>query len=426
MNSDRFIIRGYNGLSERRNQSLLNILFLLFFLNTINFFLTSNPYRAIHSGRTAYESAYTGSSFWISPAYIVLGVSMICAVWLLIKNRSILIDKIHLTFSFSFVIASLINGSVFSSPVSFLYNLLMYIITFVLASTIAVFHETENTINDESIIRFNNIILLLVAIGILFAYIQRDRYGVINFGFSRRTRGEITYWLFLGLHVIAIASSLTAYVKYRLIKYLVPAAIVLLFQLAFANRMGIVYIVVPLFVYLLFGTKASKRILVLIVVVFLVLVFWEELLALMGIETGISTSYVSFMNGRSVLWGYCLDELKKHLFFGAGLNITSQASYTGGAVSEVGLLKLFAENGVFVGILHVLMLGIGIYHAVNVIRLSKMKEMDTLDLFCAFYIISCFIPIIFESHSRILNITDFLAWFSMYYMYKRRILFIYE
>ena len=407
------------------SQSVFVIAFLLFILNTINFFLTNNPYRAYHSGRTAYSSSFSGSTYWISPAYIVLAVAILCLATALLSNRIILLDKLQFSFLSAFFFVCIINGSVFASPISFLFDFIMYFSVFELAAFSAKkqirgnLWKEENHSNDFLNL-FNNIVLFLLIFGIVLALLQRDRYGVINFDFSRVTRGEVTYWLFLGLHIIAVASSLATYSRNPKTIKLIPAFIVLLFQLAFVNRMGIIYVAVPLYLFFVLGTT-NKRLIVFFSSLLLVLLLWNEIINMLGLNNLLNNNYDNFLNGRDELWSYCFDSLIENPVFGSGLNITSQISYAGGAFSEIGLLKIFAENGLIVGGIHLTILLIAIRHAFNIIRLNNYERISGMDLFCSFYLISCFVPMVFESHSRILNGADFLAWFSMYYMYRREI-----
>lgn len=403
------------------NNSIKLMMIVLFLLNTGNFLLTNNPYRAYHSGRTAYDSTYTGSGFFISPAYIIIIVAVFAIIRILLHKRRLRVTGTQAVFAVGYVIAGLVNGSVFSSPKTFVFDLMMFLFTFQIAGYEVSRTERGNKKEPSELSDLYRLILILVFLGIVLAYLQRDRYGVINFDFSRRTRGEITYWLFTGLHISTVAYSLVSYIRSKKLKALLPAGIVLLFQMAFANRMGVLYIVIPLYVFLLLGTNASKKLLIGLATIFLVAIFWNDILSIFGINISEAMNYIEFLNGRSVLWDYYFNAIKEHTIFGAGLNLTSLSSYKGGAASEVGLLKMFGESGIIVGLSHVI---IGIIAAINglrIIRFNRTYEANDMDLFFSFYYMGCILPIILESHSRILNTADFFAWLSMYYLYLRKV-----
>ena len=404
------------------NISVFRFIMASFLLNTLNFFATNNPYRAYHSGRTAYESIYTGSNYWIAPIYILLALILLNFLKLCIIKHNIIIDRFHVLFLTCFIVASVVNGSVISSFKSLFLNLILYITIFEFSYFVADISNYRDSSAVGLAIRLNNIVLFLVIFGVVFALIQRNRYGVVNFDFSRTTRGEITYWVYLGLHVLATPSSLTAFTIRRRIRDLFPMVIVALFQLAFVNRMGIIYIVVPVLFYCFHMTNTNKRFIVLFGIVLALLFLGPEMSKALQVYIGRPTNYISLLNGRDVLWSFYYTLLKKYPLFGAGQNAVSNFVYTGTAISEVGLLKIFAENGVVVGVIHIVFLGLGFLQANSLIRNSRNNSYyDTIGLLCSYYLISCLIAIVIESHATILNITDFMAWFCLYFLYNRRI-----
>ena len=51
---------------------------------------------------------------------------------------------------------------------------------------------------------------------------------------------------------------------------------------------------------------------------------------------------------------------------------------------------------------------------------KNYMEINYTDLIMSFYYIACFVPFLLESYGRILNLTDFFAWFSMYYILEKK------
>lgn len=394
----------------------LQIWSIIFYINvilcTINFFYTANPYSAYHSGRSGYESSYISAGFRLNPAMLLLVSLMLIIVYNIIKYRSIVWTKAAMFFCFLILFVSLFNMGIINEPKTVIYNILSIMSVSILVSYS---RQEKNSVNEISVQKLYYVITILLLLGLLFALKFPNRYGVINFDFSRTARGEITYWLFIGLQIWGVVVSLAMYYGHKKKCYLIPIAIVMFFQLAFANRMALIVITIPILAYIFTLGNISGKFMLMACVLLIIELFGKELMDMFFLGNSLDIDTIS--NGRFPLWSFYISEAKEHWICGAGPNLSSSSLYSGSAVSEIGVLKWFGECGIVVGGFQLMCIIMAFVKSLRTLNsISKSKNYDYTDLIMSFYCIACFVPFILESHGRILNMTDFFAWFSMYYI----------
>lgn len=385
-------------------------------LCSINFFMTSNPYSAFHSGKAGLFSSYISSSFKINPSVLLLVSLIIISGYEIIKYKKITCANIGICFCFLQIIVSCINGGMIDASKTVIYNIIVIIFVSILVSYQ---HHEKIICNDDYMKKLFQLIVVLLIIGIVCALLYPNRYGIINLDFSRTTRGEITYWLIIGLQIWGIIISLVMYYRYHKKKFLIVPVAIMFFQLAFANRMALIVITIPIMIYVLYLGNGKEKLLMILCGVGVIAFLGNEILNIffLGGQSDIATIF----NGRLPLWSFYISELKKHLLCGGGPNLSDSSYYLGAAVSEIGVLKWFGEYGIIVGTFQVTCIITAFVKALNILKFtSKKKVIDYTDLIMSFYYISCFVPFLLESHGRILNLTDFFAWFSMYYLLEKK------
>jgi len=192
------------------------------------------------------------------------------------------------------------------------------------------------------------------------------------------------------------------------------------FQLAFANRMAIIVITIPLLVYIFTLGNKNEKILLIMCIVGIIGFFGNDLINMFFL--GNSFDIKTFSNGRFPLWSFYISEMKKHWLCGAGPNLSSSSFYLGSAFSEIGVLKWFGEYGIVVGGFQLCCIIVAFIKSLKLLKnISKnYMEINYTDLIMSFYYIACFVPFLLESYGRILNLTDFFAWFSMYYILEKK------
>ena len=404
-----------------RNSFRRNVWIILaigcFIIYTVTFFLTENPFSAIHSGRAVYDSVYKSDVWTINTAYSMFLILVFVTALSFLYHRKLTVYKFELLFVSVLLVISIFNGSTFNNTRSTIFNLLSILCVFRLVNI-------QLSVNDEGsiapVVKLWKLVTALLVFGIILAIAQPNRYGLFNLGFSRITRGELTYWLLLGLHIWGITLSLVVYTYCRKMSCWVVIGLIIFTQVAFANRMGLIIVCMPVLFYLFFMTKTNKKIVIVIAVIVFTYSQWDSI---MGIFTaGNDISNISgILNGRDKLWMFYTEKILEHPLIGGGLNLSSSDSYTGGAFSEIGVLKIFGEYGIFVGCLQLSAIILGFVKAIKMLMNTgkSMNDTSPVDLTMSFFVIANFFPFIMESYARILSFTDLFAWFSLYYVLFR-------
>ena len=398
----------------------ITLVLACFLIYSVTFFLTANPFSAIHSGRAAYDSTYKSDAWTINTAYsMFLILVLVTLVSFIYQNRKLFIYRFELIYMSSILLISFINGSIFDSTRSAIFNLVSILCVFRLVN-VSLSMRDNNERSVFQIIKLWRLVSLLLVFGIMLAIMQPNRYGLFNLDFSRTSRGEITYWLLLGLHIWGIVLSLTVYTYCRKKSCLFIIGIIIFTQAAFANRMALIIICMPVLFYLLFMTNTNKKIVAMIVLAVFVYSQWDAILGIFTAGNDI-LNISGILNGRDELWLFYIDRILEHPIIGCGLNLSSSASYTGGAFSEIGVLKIFGEYGIIIGGLQLFAIIVSFAKALKIlINAGKsMNDISAIDLTMSFLVIANFSPFIIESYARILSFTDLFAWFSLYYVFFR-------
>lgn len=394
---------------------------IIFYVNvvlcTINFFATPNPYSAYHSGRAGYASNFKSTEFKINPAILLLVSLSIISGYMIIKYKKLRCTSIGICFSALILIASLLNRGVINENKTVMYNILSIILVSIVVSFS---YQDKTVITEHWIKKFYHFIETLLFGGIIFALIFPNRYGIINLDFSRSERGEITYWIIIGLQIWGVVVALTLYYKYKKKKYLIPIVIVLFFQMAFANRMALVVIIVPLITFIFILGNKNEKVLFVVGGLGIAGLFGNDIINMFII--GKKFDFNTILNGRFPLWSFYINEFRKHWICGAGVNLSLSSFYSGIAISEIGVLKWFGEYGLFVGSFQLFCIIAAFIKSLNLLKniAGKKEKINYTDLVMSLYYIACFVPFLLESHGRILNLTDFFAWFSMYYILENK------
>lgn len=390
-----------------------------FAIYTVTFFLTPNPFSAIHSGRAAYDSVYKSNTWAINTAYSMFVILLFVTILSFLYQKKLTAYRFELLYMAVLLLISFFNGSVFDSTRSAVYNLISILCVFRLVNVQLSVHG-ENERDIAAVVKFWKLVTTLLVFGILLAIAQRNRYGLFNLDFSRTTRGELTYWLLLGLHIWGIALSLAVYTYRRKISCWIVIGIIIFTQAAFANRMALIVVCMPVLFYLLFMTKVNKKIVIVIALIVLAYSHWDTIMGIFTAGNDI-TNISGILNGRDKLWLFYIEKFFEHPLIGGGLNLSSSVSYTGNAYSEIGVLKTFGEYGIIVGGLQLFAIILGFAKAIKIL-MNAGKSMDgisAVDLTMSFLVVSNFFPFIIESYARILSFTDFFAWFSLCYVLFR-------
>ena len=390
-----------------------------FIIYSITFFLTANPFSAIHSGRAAYDSVYKSDAWVINTAYSMFLILVFITILSFFYHRKVIVYRFELLYVSVLLVISFLNGSLFDSTRSAVFNLVSILCVFRLTN-LQLSTRGDNERSVVPVVKFWRLVSILLFFGILMAIAQPNRYGLFNLDFSRTSRGEITYWLLLGLHIWGIVLSLTVYTYCRKKSCWVVISIIIFTQAAFANRMALIIVCMPVLFYLLFMTKTNKKVIIVIALMIFVYSQWDSIIEIFTAGNGIH-NISGILNGRDKLWMFYIEKIREHPFVGSGLNLSASDSYTGGAFSEIGVLKIFGEYGIVVGCLQLFAIILGFVKAMKILINAgrSLSGISAVDLTMSFLVIANFFPFIIESYARILSFTDLFAWLSLYYLLFR-------
>ena len=199
-------------LKSKPKQPMLFTVMVIYYLGmTVVFFLTSSPYSALHSGSVGPEVAVYSKEFFISPAYIILGAEFLSALFVIVRIKPILPSVwVGLLLSLATILSGIVNGSLYTHILTYIYNSVSICFACMLAT-----HDSNNTCLTDTDVRLFGWVwgaLSLAGFGLTLAFPYR--YGYVPFEFSRSSRGEITYWLVLCLHLLMpIACMLAFYAR---------------------------------------------------------------------------------------------------------------------------------------------------------------------------------------------------------------------
>lgn len=379
-----------------------------------NFFLTANPYQALHSGKVAYGSVYTSATWFFEYKFAVLiPLIFVCGI-MAYARKSIKIKKSVICFLSVIVVVNCLNGSVFSETTTLIYN----IITIAMTSIVARVEQKDACELDGILKKIWVVLFLIFIIAFILAVAFPNRYGYVNFGFSRSDRGEMTFWNIFGLSPFFLGLSFLLYEKEKKTRYIIAPVCNLVMQLSFYSRMNVIISVIPFVIFFGVRTKGNVKLLIWILIIalspFIIELAYNFITIQSVIGAAKASDYLTVLtSGRNELWEYYWKGFLSQPILGNGLNYQENILYTGAATSEISLLKWYGEQGAIASTIWLVFLIKAFRKSLAVI---KTNQINSWNLIMAYVFLSEFIQTILQSNSRILSISNFMVWYSMFYL----------
>lgn len=384
--------------------------FLYWLAMIFNFFITSNPYSALHSGRAGKEAGVISKEFFINPAYIVIIVGII----IVIKQGKIIINDKIIMLIMMMILSGINTRTLLSYPITYIYNAISIVLIF----TISYLTYKEKRINNYIFI--TNIATVLLIIGYILAFLRPNIYGIIVYKISRMARGEISLHIVLGLNIVYPSLCILAMDIYKKKKYMLFYFLLLLINIFAFNRSNSFMIVFPWLIYAILRKQNINKIKYIFIILLLILSMKNKFINFfsLGNSTFSKSELILILNGRYELWMYHIQKFYEHFIWGNGPNFLNRYSdYTGRASSEVGLLACFSQYGIIYGGIIIMLILNGIVQAVKIVK--NRNNIEIMDLFCSYVFLTCSINL-YESFSRIVLFSDILFWFSLFYLNFRK------
>jgi len=368
----------------------------------VNFFLTSNPYAASHSGRIG--ATGVDDKHFLAPAYLILiGLTAVAVMY----QRVLLLDYRVITAILVMLVSGLASSTIASEAVTYTYNAL----AFILCSSVAiVMGGTSLDVSIEetkALLRFLN--LLLIA-GVILALAYPGRYGSLPFEFSRlSSRGEVTLWNYTAITVVYSSFAIAAYHKFRLIHPLIISLLAFIVILSTYTRTPLLIMSLPFIIYVLFLSKPIIRVSAVLLGVTGCVLFSREVAKFFLVTDGGDAT-----SGRLQLWEYHWNYFLKNPLLGNGAYFQSTlGNYSGDATSEIGILKMYSEFGLLFGAIMTYLIVKAVINGLRVLR--NVGQAHFMDLFLALTLISM-VPNLVQTYSRILSMEDMVFWLSVFYL----------
>ena len=411
-------------LKSKPKQPMLFTVMVIYYLGmTVVFFLTTSPYSALHSGGVGPDVAYC-KEFVISPVYIILGAELLTVLFGIVRMKPILPSVwVVLLLSLAMASSGIVNGAIYTYPLTYLYN----VMTLCAACMLATYDSNNTCLTDTDVRLFGWVwgALSLAGFGLTLAFPYR--YGYLSFEFSRTSRGEITYWLLLCLHLLMpIACMLASYA--RLLErwlFAILSAFVTIVSLSTVTRSVSIVTLSP---YLLMALGLTFRVRDMALKFILTLIaFSVGSVIFIAAVTSAGTaspedrlSMETTLDQRSELWQFHWANFVQDPLFGAGAFSLIRKSTTivdSQATSEIGVLTWFSEYGMLSGAIVVYVMMTALYQCMKIFIHRDLWEIG--ELFIAVVFASLFLIFLVEGLARILDWTSFLFWYSMFYLYSR-------
>ena len=389
---------------------------------TVNCMLTPSPYSALHSGKLGPEVEIASQDFFVSPAYILLGAEAF-TVLIIMNERKPQPSQacIILVFSLLMIISGIVTGAIYTNLITYIYNIL----SILMASLIANHDSVYSDISEADLRRLGWIWGVLSLAGFGLCISMPYRYGILPFEFSRASRGEITYWMVLGLYLLVPVQcglSLWSRLSGRWL-FAALSTFVTVVCLSTVTRC-ITLITLSPYVGTLALTVIGLRCSLLkraTMTIFLLCGVASVVLAVTG--AGLAspedmTSMESTTNQRIELWQFHWENFLRDPLFGAGpfsLDRNTLTITDSQATSEIGAFIWFSEYGLLAGSI-VLFWVIRAFYLSTRVLIARRGSVGIGYLFCVLVFASLIVFFLVEDLSRILDWLGFLFWYSMFYL----------
>ena len=372
-------------------------------LSAINFFLTSNPYTAAHSGTITPDGVFVSLSMAINP--LLLAIFALVATYIKVSGFTLRINAVSAAWAILAVSSGLVNGVLWQRPLTYIFD----ISSFMLIASLVLAENSKSL--DESLELVLWFIVTVTLIGLALSIMRPNVWGVFQIGFSRDARGENVFGNLLGTAMLpALAIGLKNLpLRTRSFAFCVGV----LSELSSGSRTVTFLAFAPLLIYLVFRRKGIIRIAtlaVIIVIVTMVLISNKENILF---REGGQISVEATLTGRYDLWTYYWQKFMSSPLFGHGVFLLNGArDYYSTATSEIGLLKVAAEYG---GLAALVKLGVVMTAAVAAASAVIRADTKPYQLVLALYLLPAIPNFILQAQSRYERIADYIFWYSAFY-----------
>lgn len=397
-------MKNSNSLTEKKTHIFFKLYWIYVAMMIINFFITPNPFSALHSGGTLTDGYVQSVSFFVTPAYLVI----LSLTIVLFMSRQLVVNYKILILVVLLIASGLFSGALSPNITTYGYNILSLIL--IASVSLSAYLKSDGDFNN--LLKIAKLLTVIMFFGVLIAILFPYRYGHLPFEFSRYTRGEVTLWNVTGLFVIYPTIAILIYKKYQKKTFIFLSLLMSVIVMSTATRADVSLTLLPFIIVLVMNANIVYKFIIGFLTLLTLPFFYQNILIFfLGSNSNYNTD---ISNGRLELWQYHFNTVIENPIFGAGaFFIGNSENYTGTAMSEVGGLMWLSENGIIFGVIMFSIVLMAIYSAIKL--LSKGRNVRDTEFFFAVLFLSM-LPNLVQSYGRILSIQDLLFWFSLFYL----------
>lgn len=402
-------MRGINSMPATRWPSLLVLVIAGTLMASVNFFLTPNPYAALHSGRVAYDAPVHSQSFVIQSNLLTMFALTVAYIYTFRKNA--VIPLAPLPFIVVIIVSGLASGVIISRPITYLYDAISFVLVAALAR-----HDVRGDFPDKGLKVLFWFSLTTFLAAVILAHLQPKVWGFLPFEFSRESRGEATLAVMTG--ILLLIPSLALSFKsirpfWRTAAYIVTVVIIA----STATRSYMIMSWLPLIFFIVFRYKGLNRFVLAFFIVAIIAIFVLMAKDIFILSFNGQSVLESTLTGRWDLWVYYWNALWDAPILGNGSFLLERAlDYDGIANSEIGLLKTAAEQGMVAAGLQLAAVLFACRSALLAIRKRSSSE---IDVFTGLLVLSMTPNFILQDHARVLAFADAFFWYSVFFQIFR-------
>jgi O-antigen ligase len=320
---------------------------------------------------------------------------------------------------FSMLVSGVITQGIFAHPLTYL----LYITTFSFVATFAYQDANREKSGDFKLGIIPLFLAVCFFVGLLLVQFGGIQWGSLPMEFSRKSRGQVVFWRLVDLHfLLPCVAVLMLYTRRKLRFFMTILAFVTLFILVSTyTRTWAIQCTLPWVLYFVYRLKSFEtRVFVMSVVGLVIFGLYADALYnwLMVSSSGGTADLEKSLTGRLQLWSVYWNLFINNPIFGYGqYNLVQRGLISReGAFSEVGILVWFTNFGLIFALPMMWILINAAIRGIRNIILSK-GDLTPLDLFCSIAFLTYLPSMILQEASRILYVSDFVVYFSMFYLY---------
>jgi hypothetical protein len=399
------------------------IYYIILFLTVLNFFLTKDPYAAVHN-----PYGFGDDVFFVNSTRIVgfaLVMYFILFHYMLVDWRIIILCAL-----------CIISGVVTWRIETKFFTYVLLVMSLLGTSSMGR-HDGLLNSDRSGIVRYLSRISLLVwLLGVATVILLPETAGTLYLAVSRDSRSEITLWHMAGLYAVfpcLCVVNVLKNPKYSKLLWIIAGTAHLLLAFVTARRMWLMQTTIPIVLGVAFSRRSLRKLTAIVAMGggCLAGFYWgmfDKVIEIFFLATsGSQISFEDASNGRASLWEYHLECFLRSPIWGNGAYVIDynrdkeNLSFLKGE-SEIGVMSVYSEYGALFGLALTAISLVAFFHAVKIIKATLASKGDAFICFLALFYVTNYGLFLVETNSVVYSLDSFVFWYAMmFFFYKKRL-----